>query len=331
MCYTNLQMYVYPNGYQETFASPHLCSASTGGQLCPRHNFVTLAPMRVPFPNQVPQAFRNPASGYSPPFMGQVPPTPTCNPHMYSPSPPYNPHFSASGPRHSTDEKSTSSRHQAKQDTQPRRSTSRRPTVGEEQSHRRRDKARIVIEIDMADDSSYEEQPAEHKRSHNHCNHHCHSDDDKVPHQRRSQRHEPKTAAGRKEKSHSRRAAPGEEAWETDACLAELRAKIARVNADFARFASHRPEPPPKPDSSPPPFHSGLSNEAKAARDQQEIEELRETVRRLKEREAREKMREEREWEAQRRRSEEHSSRPRRRTTARGCDCYYQNEDYRWY
>ncbi|KAG5931563.1 hypothetical protein E4U60_006000 [Claviceps pazoutovae] len=182
MCYTNLQMYVYPDGYQQTFASSHLCPASIDGQLCPRHNFVTLAPMRVPFANQVPQAFRNAASGYSASFMGQSPPAPPYNPHMYPPSPPHNPHFSASGPRHSPDEKSRSSkRHPANEDAQPRQSTSRRPTAGEERSHRRRDKARIVIDIDVADDSSYGEQPAEDKRSHNYCshrNHHSHCDYD---------------------------------------------------------------------------------------------------------------------------------------------------------
>ncbi|KAG5936773.1 hypothetical protein E4U59_004812 [Claviceps monticola] len=284
MCYTNLQMYVYPDGYQQTFASSHLCPASIEGQLCPRHNFVTLAPMRVPFANQVPQAFGNPASGYSAPFMGQFPPAPPYNPHMYPPSPPHNPHSSASSPRHSPDENSTSPKRPAKEDAQPRQSTSRRPTAGEKRSHRRRDKARIVIDIDVADDSSCEEQPAEGKRHNDHCdncNHHSHSDDDKVPHRRRSQRYEPE-----------------------------------------------RPKPPPTPGPSPPPFHSGPSNGAKAAQDRQEIDELRETVRRLER-----KMREEREWGAQRRRSEERSSRPRRRTTAGGCDCdgYYQNGDYRWY
>ncbi|KAG6117696.1 hypothetical protein E4U13_000843 [Claviceps humidiphila] len=48
-------------------------------------------------------------------------------------------------------------------------------------ARRRRDKARIVIDIDMTDDSPYEEQTAEDKRSNNHCNHrnrHSHSDDD---------------------------------------------------------------------------------------------------------------------------------------------------------
>ncbi|KAG5941023.1 hypothetical protein E4U60_000234 [Claviceps pazoutovae] len=38
-------------------------------------------------------------------------------------------------------------------------------------SHRRRDKARIVNDVDVADDSSYEGHPAEHKRSQSH-NHH---------------------------------------------------------------------------------------------------------------------------------------------------------------
>ncbi|KAG6043045.1 hypothetical protein E4U39_005101 [Claviceps sp. Clav50 group G5] len=287
MCFTEIQMYVYPNGYQETIPSPpYLCPASIGGQVCSLHCFVGLAPKRVPFPNQVPQAFRNPASGYSAPFMRQFPPVPSYNPHMYPPSPPQNPHFPASGPRHSTDEKSKSADRPAKDDTKPRRSTSDRPTAREEKRHRRRDKARIVIDIGVADDSSSEEQPAEERipASHcNHCYHHSHSDDDKVPHRRRSQRHEPE-----------------------------------------------RPNPSPTPCSSPPPVHSGPSNEAKAARYQHEIRELRETVRRL-EREAREKMREEREWEAQRRRSEERSSRPRRRTTAGGCDCHYQSDDYGWY
>ncbi|KAG6131582.1 hypothetical protein E4U38_003861 [Claviceps purpurea] len=294
MCYTTRQLYVYPNGHQEEkFVGSYLCPASIEGQLCPRHNFVDLAPMRVPFANQFPQyfTFTNPASGYSAPFMGQFPPPPPYNPHIYPPSPPHNPHFPASGPHHPTDEKSRPSKHPAEEGTKARPSTSRRPTAREERSHRRRDKARIVIEIDMADDSSYEEEPAEvksRKTSHNHCDHcnyHCHSDDEKMPHQRRGQRYEPE-----------------------------------------------RPKPPPTPGSSPPPFHSGPSNGAKAARDRQEIEELRETVRRL-EREKRERIREEREWEAQRRRSEEHSSRPRRRTTAGGCDCdgYYEKDDYRWY
>ncbi|KAG6297381.1 hypothetical protein E4U09_001406 [Claviceps aff. purpurea] len=288
MCYTNVHTYIHPDGCQETLPISHLCPASIEGQLCPRHNIVTLAPI---FANQVPHVFRNPASGYSAPFMGQFPPPPPYNPHIYPPSPPHNPYFSASGPRHPTDEKSRPSKHPAKEGTKSRPSTSRRPTAREERSHQRRDKARIVIDIDMADDSSYEEEPAEgksRKTSPNHCDHcnyHCHSGDEKVPHQRRGQRDEPE-----------------------------------------------RPKPPPTPGSSPPPFHSGPSNGAKAAQDRQEIEELRETVRRL-EREKRERIRQEREWEAQRRRSEERSSRPRRRTTAGGCDCdgYYEKGDYRWY
>ncbi|KAG6052883.1 hypothetical protein E4U16_005097 [Claviceps sp. LM84 group G4] len=299
MCFTEVQMYVYPNGYPETIHSPPvLCLASIGGQPCSRHCYVTLTPKRVPFPNQVPQAFRNPASGYSAPFMMQFPPAPSYNPHMYPPSPPQNPHmyppsppqnphFPASGPRHSTDEKPNTAHRPAKDDTQPRRSTSHRPTAKEERTHRRRDKARIVIDVGLADDSSSDEQTAEERRPRpadhcDHCNHHSHSDDDKVPHRRRSQRHEPE-----------------------------------------------QPNPPPTPCSSPPPCHSGPSNEAKAARCHDEIRELRETVRRL-EKEAREKMREEREWDAQRRRSKERSSRPRRRTTAGGCDCNHHSDDFGW-
>ncbi|KAG6297380.1 hypothetical protein E4U09_001405 [Claviceps aff. purpurea] len=146
----------------------------------------------------------------------------------------------------------------------------------------------------MADDSSYEEEPAEgksRKTSHNHCshrNHHSHSDDDK-----------PEPAAER----------------ERRIAIPENQHRKKRLGKKMLAWLSTVPQlrgPTPRLLSSPvigrnltlttdsfsPAFHPGPSNEAQSpgaplspvnlvprdrqvARDRQEIEELRETVRRL--------------------------------------------------
>ncbi|KAG5922587.1 hypothetical protein E4U61_004918 [Claviceps capensis] len=231
--------------------------------------------MRVPFPNQVPEDFRKSENpGSSKRLLSAL---------------------------HGT---STSSKHSPKEDAQPRQSTSRRPTAGEKRSHRRRDKARIVIDIDVPDDSSYEEQPAEDKRYHNHCshrNHHSHSDDDKVPHQRLSQRYEPEPAAERERRraiseNQHRKKSLGEKMLAWLSTVPRLRGPTLRLLGSPVIDRNLTLTT----DSSSSPFHPGPSNEAKAARYQQEVEEF-------GEREVRE-MRDEREREAQRRRSSSRAS-----------------------
>ncbi|KAG6278199.1 hypothetical protein E4U48_000698 [Claviceps purpurea] len=156
----------------------------------------------------------------------------------------------------------------------------------------------------MADDSSYEEEPAEgksHKTSHNHCshrNHHSHSDDDKVPHQRRSQRYEPEPAAERERRiaipeNQHRKKRLGKKMLARLSTVPQLRGPTPRLlsspvigrNLTLATDSlSHLSF---EPSYSLPELLYLLSISCHEidrwhdSRDRQEIEELRETVRRL--------------------------------------------------